>query len=487
MRFSRPAMSTLLHALAAHAERTPQKTAVICGDTAHRYAELWSGIRRAATWFRTHTATGEKVLLNADKSFSYICCYFGAHLAGNVNVVCDTQVTTAHINNLCAHLHPALALGWHRHAEWNCPVHEWPEWANLKESDTDFPSPDTIGDLMFTTGTTGQPKGVPLTQGNLYAAASHINAFIGNTAEDVEMVALPLCHSFGMGRVRCQLLAGGTIIPLPHFADAPLLLSTLQERHVTGFSFVPAAWMFLKSQCSEEFLQAAQGLHYIEIGSAAMPLAEKRFLADSLPHTRICMHYGLTEASRSAFMEFHTDAAHLDTAGKAAPGTEIRIYKDGVQQATEAGEVCVRGPHVFHGYLDEEQPAFIDGFFRTGDMGRLDEEGYLHLTGRIKELINSGGKKISPQEVEDVLNQHPDITECACVGLPDEHGVLGEIVAAFVVPAPGVQRVKLMSVRRFLQGKLEEYKMPMKVIMTDTLPKTASGKLQRLKLLSPAT
>lgn len=480
-------MNTLLHAIAEHAECTPQKTAVLCGETAYSYAELWSCIRRAATWFRAHAAAGDRVLLNADKSFAYICCYFGAHLAGNTNVVCDPAVTGAYMAALCERLNPALALGWGSTAPWPCPTHPWPAWEELEEYAGDFPAPDTIGDLMFTTGTTGQPKGVPLTQGNLFAAASHINAFIGNTAEDVEMVALPLCHSFGMGRVRCQMLAGGTIIPVPNFGNERLLLESLRNQHVTGVSFVPAAWMYLKSQCGEEFLQAAQGLRYIEIGSAALPLAEKRFLADSLPNTRICMHYGLTEASRSAFMEFHADAAHLDTAGKASPGTEIRIYKDGVQQTTEPGEVCVRGPHVFHGYLGEEQPAFVDGFFRTGDMGRLDEEGYLHLTGRIKELINSGGKKVSPQEVEELLNQHPDIAECACVGLPDEHGVLGEIVAAFVVPAPGVQRVKLMSVRRFLQGKLEEYKMPMKVFMTESLPKTASGKLQRLKLIPSAT
>lgn len=478
-------MSTLLHAIAEHAHGTPRKRALCCGGTDYSYAELWSCIRRAATWFRAHTTAGDKVLLNADKSFSYICCYFGAHLAGNTNVVCDPMVTAAHINSLCERLRPALALGWEPQPTWACPTHAWPAWKGLPETDCNFPTPDTIGDLMFTTGTTGQPKGVPLTQGNLYAAAQHINAFIGNTAEDVEMVALPLCHSFGMGRVRCQLLAGGTIIPLPHFDEENLLLTTLREQNVTGFSFVPAAWMFLKARCGEKFLQAAQRLHYIEIGSAALPTEEKRFLAERLPQTRICMHYGLTEASRSAFMEFHADAAHLDTVGKASPGTEIRIYKDGVQQYTAPGEVCVRGPHVFHGYLDEEHPAFIDGFFRTGDMGRLDEEGYLHLTGRIKELINSGGKKVSPQEVEELLNQHPDIAESACVGMPDEHGVLGEIVTAFVVPAPGVQRVKLMSVRRFLQGKLEDYKMPMKIIMTERLPKTASGKLQRLKLLSP--
>lgn len=479
-------MSTLLQAIADHARRTPQKTALRYDDTAHSYAELWGGIRRAAAWFSAHAESGDKILLNADKSFSYICSYFGAHLAGLVNVVCEPTVTDDHVAALCERLHPAFALGWGVETVWPCPVYSWSVWEHAAEYEGGFPTADTVADLMFTTGTTGQPKGVPLTQGNLYAAARHINAFIGNTADDVEMVALPLCHSFGMGRVRCQLLAGGTIIPLSNFGNTRRLLDTLQQRKVTGFSFVPAAWMYLKTQCGESFLQAAQGLHYIEIGSAALPLAEKRFLAERLPATRICMHYGLTEASRTAFMEFHADAAHLDTAGKASPGTEIRIYKDNVQQNTEPGEVCVRGPHVFHGYLGEEQPAFIDGFFRTGDMGRLDEEGYLHLTGRIKELINSGGKKISPQEVEDCLNQHPDIAECACVGMPDEHGLLGEIVVAFVVPAPGVQRVKLMSVRRFLQGKLEDYKMPMKVFMTESLPKTASGKLQRLKLLSTA-
>lgn len=448
------------------------------------YATLWGRVLRAAAWFRAQCSPGAYVLLCAEKVADYVCCYFGAHVAGMVNVVVDPAATRAHVADLCARLQPQLAVGWGGgSADTPCQVCDWPRWQDLPEGAADMPEPSAVADLMFTTGTTGEPKGVPLTLGNLAAAAGNINAFVRNTADDVELVALPLCHSFGMGRVRCQLLAGGTVVTAPNFGNERLLLELMREYRVTGFSFVPAAWMYLKGQCCEEFLAAAQGLRYIEIGSAAMPVEEKRHLADNLPHVRICMHYGLTEASRSAFMEFHDDAARLESAGKASPNTEIRVYDGHDLLPCGEGEVCVHGAHVFRGYLGQAEPEFVEGFFRTGDMGRLEADGYLYLTGRIKELINSGGKKISPQEVEELLNTHPDIHECACVGLPDEHGVLGEVVAAFVVPAPGVARIKLMAVRRFLQGKLEDYKLPMKVVMVECLPKTASGKLRRRKLL----
>lgn len=481
-------MHTILEAVAEHALKNPCKTALCMGDAVCDYATLWERICRAATWFRVQCSPGSYVMLRAEKTVDFVCCYFGAHMAGMVNVVVDPAATLTHVTNLGARLNPQLAVGWDEDsADWPCSVHSWPVWWGLPKASCNMPEPSAVADLMFTTGTTGEPKGVPLTLGNLCAAASNINHFVRNTADDVELVALPLCHSFGMGRVRCQLLAGGTVVTAPNFGNERLLLELLKKHRVTGFAFVPAAWMYLKGQCGNDFLAAANQLSYIEIGSASMPLEEKRYLAGALPNVRICMHYGLTEASRSAFMEFHDDAAHLESAGKASPNTEIRVYDGHALLCCGEGEVCVRGAHVFGGYLGEGGSVFVEGFFRTGDMGRLDENGYLYLTGRIKELINSGGKKISPQEVEEELNLHPDVQECACVGLPDEHGVLGEVVAAFVVPAPGVERIKLMAVRRFLQGKLEDYKLPMKVVMVENLPKTSSGKLQRRKLLEQHT
>lgn len=477
-------MLSIERAISEHAAAAPHRQALVMGGAECDYAGLWQMVNRAAAWFSRNCSPGDYVLLNAEKSLQYVACYFGAHMAGLVNVVMDPGTAPAQIEAVCARIHPRLAVGWQSRRAWPCPVYDWAqvEMPGAVQPCA-FPPAEAVADLMFTTGTTGEPKGVPLTIGNLAAAARNINSFIGNTGDDVELVALPLCHSFGMGRIRCQLLAGGTVVTVPNFGNERLLLETMQAQGVTGFAFVPAAWMYLKGQCGGAFWEAAQKLRYIEIGSAALPVQEKRLLAERLPRTRICMHYGLTEASRSAFMEFHADASRLESSGKASPDTEIRILSGNALLQAGEGEVCVRGDHVFNGYLGNDSSPFVEGFFRTGDMGRLDESGYLYLTGRIKELINTGGKKVSPQEVEELLCNHPDVCECACAGVPDEHGLLGEVVTAFIVPRPGVERIKLMAVRRFLQGKLEVYKLPMKVVMVNSLPKTESGKLQRRKLL----
>ncbi len=224
-------------------------------------------------------------------------------------------------------------------------------------------------------------------------------------------------------------------------------------------------------------------LHYVEIGSAPMPIEEKHALMEALPNTRICMHYGLTEASRSAFMEFHEYKEHLSTIGKQSPNMNITIRDENgaeVPDGTE-GEICVSGDAVTKGYLSlpKEESFWNDNSFRTGDWGIKDKDGYITLKSRKKELINVGGKKVSPIEVEEVLLRFPFVKDCACIAVPDE--VLGEAVKAFIV-TDEPEKVQYEELEKLIGNSLEGYKHPIAYEIIDAIPKTSSGKVQRLKL-----
>jgi long-chain acyl-CoA synthetase len=195
------------------------------------------------------------------------------------------------------------------------------------------------------------------------------------------------------------------------------------------------------------------------------------------------MHYGLTEASRSAFIEFHADSAKLSTVGKASPFTDIQIFDNyGIQiNDGQEGEICVKGEHVTLGYINQpKQNAFYGSnrdYFRTGDRGFIDSDGYITLIARIKELINVGGKKVAPTEVDEQLLKIDGVVDCACVAMKDPEGVLGEVVKAYVVRQN--DSITAESINKQLVGTLESYKLPVKYEWIDTIPRTPNGKIQR--------
>ena len=345
--------------------------------------------------------------------------------------------------------------------------------------DSPSPDPEAIADVLFTTGTTGKPKGVVLTHSNLVAAATNINAFIGNTDEDIEVVPIPLSHSFGLGRLRCALVAGGAVVLTEGFLFPAKIFHALSDWKATGLVAVPAGFALLFRLSGDKLGEYAEQLKYIEIGSAPMPQSDKERLMRLLPSTRICMHYGLTEASRSAFIEFHASSDKLGTIGKASPNVSITVRDErGEELPTgETGELCVRGGMVTRAYWDapeETQESHWGDWLRTGDLAYVDEEGHLYLTGRAKDMINVGGVKVAPQEVEEVLRKHPLIEDAACVGIPDPQGLAGEAVKAFLVPVgaspshdPPVQELV-----EFLRQHLEAAAVPVAFEWVDAIPKT---------------
>ena len=479
-------MKTIEEQLFDNVRSFPDKVALISGETEITYNQLWNYCLRAAASLskKYGIKKGDRVILSATGNVEFVYVYFGVHIAGGICVPIDPDTNQIRFDYIEKSTKPVCVLGTLHNA-----IKETIQFVDVLE-DIDkaifvVPEKYLVADILFTTGTTGAPKGVALSYTNLSAAADNINTFIQNTRDDVELLALPVSHSFGLGRLRCSLSKGATVVMLGTFANVKKFFGEMKRCNVTMFAMVPASWGFIKKMSGKYIGKFADQLKFVEIGSSFMPIEEKRILMELLPNTRICMHYGSTEASRSAFIEFHTYKNNLFTAGHASPNCEIKIFSpDGKPLPLgEEGEVCVKGNHVTCSYWDESPERFAsdfyDGYFRTGDCATMDADGNIYLKSRIKEIINVGGKKVAPMEIEDMLNAISGIKESACVGIPDPNGILGEVVKAFIVADESLADEDIMEQ---LREKLEFYKLPAVVERINEIPKTASGKIQRLRL-----
>lgn len=480
--------SKLLEQIFCHADEIGEKVAVIAKDDQVTYSLLRTRIRQAAT-FLTKQGIGphSRFILSAQKDVKFVYLYFGAHLVGATVVIVDAESNEDRLSYIEKVTWPVLSIGYGAHC---CPSISLDDidFFNMTEWNSalrDNVYKDDTSEIIFTTGTTGDPKGVCLSYENVYSSACNINSFIGNTKEDIEVLGLPICHSFGLGRIRCNLQLGATIILLGNFANMRLFLKTIEEYHVTGFGVVPAAWQYIRKISGTRIAKYADQIRYIEIGSASMPLSVKEELLRLFPSTRICMHYGLTEASRSTFQEFH-DLEHLSSIGRPTSNSiEVAIFNsEGVRLGfDEEGELCVKGNMVTKSYLlsEDNKNAYWGEFFRTGDRGCQAKDGYFYLVGREKEMINVGGKKVSPIEVEDAICSL-GVSDCICIGIPDKQGVMGELVKAYILE--GGTSLSFEEISQQLSSKLELYKRPSEYEWIKEIPVTSSGKKRRVNFMN---
>lgn len=338
--------------------------------------------------------------------------------------------------------------------------------------------------VLHTSGTTARPKIVPLRGKNLAASARHIAASLALAPDDLCLNVMPLFHIHGLiAATLSSLGAGAAVCCTPGF-NAFRFFSWLEEEKPSWYTAVPTMHQAILLRAPEDdAVRALVHLRFIRSSSASLPpqvmaALEQKFGAP------VIEAYGMTEAAHQmASNPLPPRARKAGSVGIAA-GPEVAIMDDDgtllPQGAT--GEVVIRGPNVTAGYAanpEANAKAFTDGWFRTGDQGLLDPEGYLFLTGRLKEQINRGGEKISPLEVDVALLDHPDIAEVCTFAIP--HDKLGEEVAAIVVPRPGTSPDP-QAIRAFAAERLAAFKVPRRILIMEAIPKGPTGKVQRVGL-----
>ncbi len=480
-------MEALIHAVARHARERGDEPALIAGEAVVSYRRLFQ--LAAATSARLEAqgaGPGDRVVLIAKAGDPwFVVAYLALHFLRAVAVPLDAGRPAGFRERVRALVSPIVVLDEVGLASLQADLESLAEARCDREPAT--PSPDDPAEILFTSGTTGTPKGVLLTHGNIANSTRNIVEFVGNLASDRELITIPLGHSFGLGRLRANLTVGGTAVLVPGLRFPALIFRTLGERAITGMSCVPSGIALLMRVAGERFGELMRSLRYMELGSERMAQEAKRNLMQAMPRARLCMHYGLTEASRSAFLSFHDDAAKLESVGRAAPRVSIGIRDDAGRelQDGETGRICVRAATVTPGYWHDPNltAARVDaeGWLDTGDLGYRDAGGYLHLRGRADDVINVGGRKVYPAQVEEAALAFGGVVEAACVGLPDPSGLADEVPMLFAVKRSGedVDDARLLC---HLASRLELHAVPREVRWVTALPRTESGKLQRAAL-----
>jgi long-chain acyl-CoA synthetase len=426
---------------------------------------------------------GERVLLCGPNSPEIAAAYFAVHAAGGVAVPLDPATPAAALQWVAADAEARLALT-AQPLPLPIPSQDLAELVR-QPPDGRVPDPacrlDDTADLLYTTGTSGRKKGVVLTHRQIAQAAVNIQAFVQSRPGDVELIPIPLSHSFGLGRLRAMAVAGNTLALEAGIRNPARTLKRLLDLRAAGLALVPAGFELILRLTGDALAAARDHLRYVEIGSAPLRIERKRQLMALLPRTRICHHYGLTEASRAAFLEYHADAHKLDSIGRPSPNVEIAVCDaDGraVPRGCQ-GAVLVRGGMVMKEYWkqpDLTRRALGGGWLHTGDWGRQDADGYLYLAGRQADLINVGGMKANPEEIEQALDAHPAVVESACLSAPDPLEITGECVKACIVTRWDVSDQELVE---WLRGRIEEYKIPRLWERVERIARTGSGKIQR--------
>jgi len=344
--------------------------------------------------------------------------------------------------------------------------------------------PDDVALVLHTSGTTSRPKIVPLTQANVTASAANIAGSLALTAEDCCLNIMPLFHIHGLiAATLASLSAGASVVCTPGF-NAFKFFSWFEQARPSWYTAVPTMHQtILPLAARHEATIKGSRLRFIRSSSASLPPQVMVALEETFG-VPVIEAYGMTEASHQMTANPLPPRPRFAGSVGIAAGPEVATMGPAgtILPRGELGEVVIRGRNVTAGYENNQKAnaeGFINGWFRTGDQGVIDADGYLRLTGRIKELINRGGEKVSPLEVDAVLMDHPAVAQCLTFGVP--HDKLGEEVAAAIVLHEGMQAGE-HELRNFAEIRLAHFKVPRKIVFMSEIPKGATGKLQRIGL-----
>ena len=442
------------------------------------HAALAAGVTRAGAWLTRHGLTrGDRVALQLDKGLAFVLLHLACLGRGLVSVPVNPRATERERDALLADCGAAL------HVTGLPADHDFADAPDGPPAAP--PAPDELACLVYTSGTTGRPKGVRLLHRHLAANTRALVEAWRVTADDRLLHVLPVFHVHGLFVALTTTLVAGGRVSFAAFEPAATW-DALRSGGLTVFMAVPTLYHRLVEHAVAHGLDARlpDALRLCTSGSAPLrPDVAEAFQA--LTGRRLLERYGMTEVGMAASQPY--DGPRKEgSVGPALPGVGLRVVgpEGGAPlPAGTRGEVQITGHSVCDGYWDRPEATAAlftaDGWLRSGDLGHLDADGHLHLAGRLKELVISGGFNITPREVEAVLETHPDIAEVAVCGLPDPD--LGEVVAAGVVPRPGTAP-EAEALRDWAREKLSAYKLPRRVLVLDELPRTPLGKVQKAEL-----
>jgi len=499
------------------ARRVPTRTAIVCGGERLSWSALDHAAGRfAAALLADGFARGDRCLVFTDNRIECAIAIFGTLRAGGVFSVINPATKAdklAWLLNDCEArvlVTQDSLLGAARDATVRAPsvtrVVVAGEWGDAGDfaAWSDFLAPEPLDDaphgididlamLVYTSGSTGRPKGVMMTHRNIVFAATSIATYLEMRESDVVLSVLPLAFDYGLYQLFLCAMKGATLVLEKSFAFPQQILPLLARERVTTFPLVPTMAALILAQRSFDPDWAAS-VHTLTSTAAALPPAHIEALAERFPHARIFSMYGMTESKRCTWLPPDRLTDKRGSVGIAIPGTEVWVGDEhgNPLPPDTVGELYVRGGHVMQGYWRNDEAtsnALVPGRYpwervlRTGDLFRMDEDGFLWFVARRDDMLKSRGEKVSPKEVEDVLYALPGVREAAVVGVPDP--MLGQAIKAIVALDEG-SPLTSREITAHCAARLEDFMVPRQIEFRDALPKSANGKILRAALQAEA-
>lgn len=476
----------------------PQQPALIADERICSYAELNDAASRVAAGLISRgLRPGDPVAFCAPNSIDWLVFYFGVLKAGAVAVTFSHLLTSTEINAILHDCRPryiftsdeklADMADFSKGGDSVQVVHPLGELSverlrahKLEEFTLIDRASDDTAAILYTGGTTGTPKGAMLSHANIQASAFNVAFYERSTQSDRALCFLPLNHVFAQIHItHSTVLSGGGLVIQPSF-DLDRFLDAVKRHQVTKLYAVPTIYIRLLGL--DKLKERMAGVRYCFSAAASMATEIVRAWKKE---TGLDIHeaYGMTEsASMVTYNHYHRHV--IGSVGTVANLVEVKICDPAGRPlpSGQQGEICIRGPNITKGYLnqpDETRAAFRGDWFRSGDIGYLDEQSYLFIVDRLKDMVITGGENVYPREVEEVLYTHPHVQECAVVGLPDAE--YGEKVTAFIVPAPSVEPDQA-ELKTYCKQRLAGFKVPKNFHFMEALPKNNAGKLLKREI-----
>ncbi len=499
------------HFLEISAQKYPAKPAVWYQNRWQTYGEIDLLTNKLGNYLKDcKIGKGDRVALMLENSFDYIIGYYAVLKIGAIAVPLNTENTAESLayflndsgavslltkTRYLKQVIPALEKSFHlrtlitdkeilpdpvNNRRFNHTYfreifeHGKDAYPGIRSIDVD------IASIIYTSGSTGKPKGVTLTHLNIVSNTRSIVQYLSLSPHDRIMVVLPFYYIYGKSLLNTHFSVGGSVVLDNRFAYPNVILETMKNAEVTGFSGVPSTYMILLNR-SVVRKYKFDSLRYVTQAGGAMAVKIQKEVANVFSPAKLFVMYGATEASaRLSYLDPNVLTAKWGSIGKAVPNVNLFVAdaKGNRLPSGEIGEIVARGSNIMIGYWndpDETAGVLKNGLYFTGDLGRMDEDGYLYVAGRIKDMIKVGGERISAKEVEEAISEINGVHEVAVIGMEDE--TLGETMKAFIVPREMSNGVNENVVQTALRKKLPLYKIPKHYSFCENLPRNESGKI----------
>lgn len=503
---------------AQSAAQYPDSPAVVHHDRRITFGELYEAYRNLGDHLRSlELDSGSRVAILFENSIEYAIAYFAVFDAGLIAVPLDTSLAPENLSFILADCDARVLIvqqRYRRHLDQILgdnlsierlisdrplqPANETPvdvlkeilsqgsgqpvRGDQLAHDPSD--SPHELAAIFYTSGSTGKPKGVMLSHRNLVSNTLATVEYLRLKAGESVMTILPFYYIYGNSLLLTHVACGGTVVIDNRFMYPEVVLDEMEAREVNGLSGVPSTFMILLNKSTFTKRRLSHLRYFTQAGGAMAPEVTRR-LMDAFPNKEIWIMYGQTEAApRVTYLPPEKLQEKLGSIGIPVPGVEVRVIDESLSEVPvgETGEIAISGPNVMLGYLNQpEDTAEVlrDGLLITGDLARKDADGYIWVVGRKREIIKSGGHRVSAKEIEERLLESEKVAEAAVFGVPDD--VLGEAIIAAVVLRPGMEATA-KDLQGWCQKHLAAFKVPKEIDFHDALPKYQSGKVNKLEL-----